>query len=89
MDLDDFGRGGTMLQLRLIDDRAFEFSVYNKDVRDALKENRSHSIYGDHWADAQIQDVVAADEDEAMRRIAERYPPEKGFIIGDLVTATH
>ena len=64
--------------------RPFEVSVYNKEVRRAVKDNKSHDIYGDHWADTQVQDVMAADETEAQRIAAMRFPPEDGFVVEEL-----
>lgn len=58
----------------------FQFTVYNKDVRAALKDNTGHRIYGDHWADVQVYEVFADDEAEARDLIDRRYPPEDGFV---------
>jgi hypothetical protein len=73
-----------MLQHAMNGRKAFEVTLYNKDVRAAVKENQSHLIYGDHWADAQIQDVMASDEVEALNLIDLRYPREEGFVIQKL-----
>lgn len=64
--------------------RPFEVSVYNKEVRRAVKDNKSHDIYGDHWADTQVQDVMAADETEAQQIAAMRFPSEDGFVVEEL-----
>jgi len=63
--------------------------LYNKVVRALVKENQSHSLYEDHWADIHTQDVVAATEDEARRKIALRYPPGDGFVIEQVTPTTH
>ena len=55
--------------------RTFEAAIYNREVRALVKENQSHSLFGDHWADVHIQDVEARDEDEARDTVSERYPP--------------
>ena len=68
-----------MLQHAINGRKAFEVTLYNKDVRAAVKENQSHMIYGDHWADAQIQDVMACDEVEALSLIGRRYPAGRRF----------
>ncbi|MDP6108532.1 MAG: hypothetical protein QGF71_00465 [Rhodospirillales bacterium] len=65
--------------------KAFEAAVYNKDVRAAVKDNKSHDFFSDFWADLQLQDVLASDETEARRLIDQRYPAERGFVVGDLV----
>lgn len=59
----------------------FLFTIYNKDVRALVKENKSHSFFEDHWADDRVQDVEARDEAEALSFIRDRFPPEDGFII--------
>ena len=62
----------------------FDVSVYNREVRRAVKENQSHAIFGDHWADVQHQDVMAPDEAEAYRLATQRFPPEQGFVVEQL-----
>lgn len=61
--------------------KAFLVNIYNKDVRAAVKENRSHTKYRDEWADVQVHEVSAADEKEARARMQKRYRPENGFVI--------
>ena len=69
-------------------EQVYEVSVYNKLVRSLVKENQSHAIFEDRWADSQKQDVVACDEIEARRMIAERFKADDGFVIeGVLQTA--
>jgi len=65
-------------------EQVFEASIYNREVRSLVKENQSHSIYEDHWADCQKHDVCARDESEARRMISERYPSDDGFVIEDV-----
>lgn len=65
--------------------KPFTFSIYNAKVRAAVKENQSDLVLGDHWADSQIHAVVAQNESEALSMIAERYPPEDGFVVETLV----
>ena len=73
-----------MLQHKTDEFQSFQFTLYNRDVRAAVKENQSHALLGDHWADAQIQDVRAHDESEARNLIAERFPPDMGFVVEEL-----
>ena len=68
---------------------AFEVFLYNREVRAAVKDNRSHELFGDHWADVQIQDVMAESEDQARRLISDRYPPELGFVVQQLSALAH
>ncbi len=74
-----------MLQLPTNGQFVFEVSIYNKDVRTLVKENQSHVIYDDQWADNHIHDVIALNEDHARRQIAERYPSDDGFVINGIV----
>ena len=62
-------------------------SVYNKIVRALVKENKSHSFFDDQWADSHTQDVAAESELEARTKMANRYPPEEGFVIERVVSA--
>lgn len=73
-----------MLQYNTHELQVFEVAVYNRDVRAALKENRSHLIFGDHWADVQIHDVTAHDETEARELIENRFPSKDGFVVGEM-----
>lgn len=59
----------------------YEVTIYNKDVRALVKDNKSHSHFDDHWADAQVRDIEAMTEAEAREKISERYPPLEGFVI--------
>ena len=63
---------------------AYEVSIYNRDVRAAVKGNQSHILFGDHWADLQFQDVHAKSKTEARKLISRRYPPDQGFVIEEL-----
>ena len=62
----------------------YEISIYNPDVRAAVKCNQSHILFGNHWADLQFQDVHAQSETEARKLILRRYPPDQGFVIEEL-----
>ena len=74
-----------MLQLPTNGQRIYEISFYNKEVRSLVKENLSHEIFDDQWADNHIHDVVAKDEDHARRLAAERYPSVDGFVINGII----
>ncbi len=65
--------------------RAFEVAIYNQDVRALVKSNQSHATFDDRWADVKRHDVIARDEGEARALIAERFPPEDGFVIKRMV----
>lgn len=70
-----------MLHLPETGYRVFEVAIYNKDVRALVKQNESHTYFDDDWADVQVRDVVARDEGEARSLIAERFPPDDGFVV--------
>ena len=76
-----------MLQLPNVGHQVYEITLYNKDVRSLVKENQSHHFYDDQWADAQVRDIMARDEEHARQLIAERFPPHDGFVI-EAVTTT-
>ena len=73
-----------MLQPKTNGRNAYAVSIYNRDVRAAVKDNQSHILFGDHWADIQFQDVNAPSEIEARKLISMRYPPELGFVVEEL-----
>ena len=73
-----------MLQHNDNDCTAFEVTLYHQEVRAAVQDNRHHAFFSDHWADIKIQGLLAQDEDEAFQLIAERYPPEEGFVVEEL-----
>lgn len=59
----------------------FDVGVYNREVRALVKENRSHNLFADNWADVHVHGVTARTEEEARATILERYKPEEGFVI--------
>lgn len=73
-----------MLQRATNGRKSYEVTLYNRDVRVAMKDNVSHLIYDDRWADTQTQDVLACDEVEALTLINMRYPPDKGFVVQNI-----
>ncbi len=66
----------------------YEVAIYNKDVRAMVKENQSHCYFDDHWADVQFHDIIAIDEQEARALIAQRFPPDDGFVVEDVHTTS-
>ena len=77
--------GLEMLQMPTNGQRVYEFSIYNKDVRSLVKNNKSHRLYDDQWADNHLYDVVAYNEEDARHLIIEQYPLDEGFVINDIV----
>jgi len=78
------GKGDLMLQPMTNGRTTYEVGLYNRDVRAAVKGNESHFFFGDHWADLQVQDVLAQNEEEARELISKKYPPEEGFVVQHL-----
>ena len=70
-----------MLHIPMDGEQLFEVSIYNKLVRSLVKENQSHDIFDDHWADLHVQKLIAQDETEARRIICLRFPEKDGFVI--------
>lgn len=79
----DPGAKRTQKMLHLPDSnfKVFQVALYNEAVRSLVSENQRHVFFDDRWADLQTRDVVARDESEARTLIAERFPPEDGFIV--------
>jgi len=69
--------------------QVFLVTLYNKVVRAMVKENQTHSYYSDLWADIHTQDVTAADEDEARRKMTKRFPEKDGFVIESIKPVSH
>jgi hypothetical protein len=59
----------------------FEVSLYNKEVRALVKDNKSHNFFDDYWADRQVHDIVARDAKEARVIAKQRYPGKEGIVI--------
>ena len=62
----------------------YRISIYNREVRSALKSNVDHYLYSDRWALAQGQDVSAISKDDALKQIEKRYPKLSGFVVESL-----
>ncbi|MCC9625532.1 hypothetical protein LPB41_27990 [Thalassospira sp. MA62] len=59
----------------------FEVVLHNQDVRECVKENRSHDMFDDRWADKQTHEVAASDESKALAMIENTYPSADGFVV--------
>lgn len=70
-----------MLHLDSSDVQVFEVALYNERVRALANQRRRHGRFSNRWAEVQVRDVVARDEAEARLLIAERFPPEDGFVV--------
>jgi hypothetical protein len=73
-----------MLQFPWKDLKPYAFEVYNRNVRALVKNNLSDWHLDDYWADAQVRDVIAQNEDQARALIDDRFPSDEGFVVGAL-----
>jgi len=69
--------------------KAFQVGVYNKDVRALITENKCHQAIRDEWAQVQLLDVLASDENEARDIICRRYPQDQGYVVASVSRDTH
>jgi hypothetical protein len=67
--------------------KVYEVQLYNEQVRVMARRRKRHSFFDRQWARAQVRDVVARDESEAWALIAERFPPEDGFVVERITTS--
>ena len=64
--------------------RMFKVCVYNAEVRELVKSNRSHGLFDDDWAEVHCQQVCASDEGEARQMAEKRYPAKDGFVVSEI-----
>lgn len=67
--------------------KKFEVAIYNKEVRQLMKEGERHRDLTDDWADIHYLDVMAEDEQGARVKIQAKYPEDKGFVIDNVTVA--
>jgi len=65
--------------------RRFEVVLYNRLVRDKVEQRESHKDLKDEWADNHYVEVVARDAEDARRKMETRYPPQKGFVVAEII----
>lgn len=65
--------------------QTFDVAIYNRDVRDLVKEGRRHRDLSSAWADVHYIEIEAATEQEARVKVARRYPSSKGYVIDDII----
>lgn len=70
-----------MLHIARDGHKIYEVAVYNEAVRDKNRKHEKHAYFDERWARPQTRNVVARNESEARQLIAERFPPEDGFVI--------
>lgn len=65
--------------------KVYAVELFNQQVRSLVGDRQRHRFFDDQWAEVQVRDVVARTEAEARALIAERFPPEDGFIVQAIV----
>ena len=55
--------------------------IYNKTVREQVKENQPSHMHSERWAEEQMHEVCADTAEEARNIAAARFPEDEGFII--------
>ena len=68
---------------------AYEVGIYNRSVRTLVKQNRSHALFDDKWADVQIQEIRAATAEDARTAMTRIFPTEDGFVIDHVARRAH
>lgn len=64
--------------------KKYEITLYNKAVREAVADGKSHRQYDDGWADQRFIQIEAHDSREARNIIHRRHPAHKGFVVIDV-----
>jgi hypothetical protein len=59
----------------------FEVAVYNKAVRDKVKQGERHRHLKDDWADMHYVEISAENLEKAQERARARFPEEDGYVI--------
>jgi hypothetical protein len=65
----------------------YEVSVFNQEVRDAMKKGERHSFLKDDWATIHWIEVRAHTPGTARQKIEIRYPSSHGYVITDVEEA--
>ncbi len=63
----------------------FEFSIFNKEVRDLVQMGDSHNQLDDSWAEQRYIQIEAPTEDAAMAEARRRFPEKKGFVFTSVI----
>lgn len=66
--------------------KIYQVQLYNEQVRNLARLRQRHNYFDRSWANPQVRDVVARNEEEAWSLIAERFPPEDGFVVESITT---
>ncbi|WP_339865693.1 hypothetical protein [Paremcibacter congregatus] len=61
--------------------KRFEVSLYNKDVRKMLEQNKDHPNFNRDWAHLQFFTYEGETENDILEQVRKKYPERKGFVI--------
>ena len=59
----------------------FEVALYNAEVRRLVYDGDHHRDLTDDWSSTHYVEIRAASALEARRKIEQRYPRDRGFVI--------
>ncbi len=59
----------------------YTFKVFNQKVLSHLKENTDHPEYSEFWARHRTFTIEAHSSEEALSKIEQKYPADKGFVV--------
>ncbi len=59
----------------------FEVALYNAEVRRLVYEGTHHRDLADSWSSTHFVEIRATSALEARRKIEQRYPRDRGFVI--------
>lgn len=59
----------------------YEVALYNAEVRRLVYEGTHHRHLADEWSSTHFVEVRAVSVLEARRKIEQRYPRDRGFVI--------
>lgn len=59
----------------------YEVAIHNADVRRLVYAGDHHRDLADSWSETHYVEVVAGNPDQARKKILNRYPRDRGFVI--------
>ena len=65
--------------------KKFEVALYNKEVRQLVRQGDKHRHLRDDWAEIHYIEISGADEIVVRNKIESRYPEEDGFVVEQVV----
>ncbi|MCK5424889.1 MAG: hypothetical protein KAI89_05920 [Emcibacter sp.] len=65
--------------------KTFEITIYNEEVRESVRTERTHPNYDDGWADQRFLQIEGKDLDDVKETIKRRYPKRRGFVVVEIM----